>query len=187
MTFALVDLTDSPEALTALRVGDTPNVDIDEAWAPSFVGAMYYERRGKQESDKEGEPTIHNLHVRMISHGIEDAGTGSGNCALACYLALTDSTSKASATPTRQKASIQDPDDLAAATADVDINAEEAEKRSQQQYVFAVEQGLEMGRKCTIAVEVSVEEDEKGERRVSGVMLSGRCTFFTRGEIFGIH
>ena len=174
MTFCLVDLTDAPEVLTALRPSEAPTMTLDEEWNSGFCGAIYYERRGE---DKASEPTIYNMHVRMITHGVEDPGTGSGNCALACYLALA-----ASETSTKQEPkSAGGEEDLAAKTEKVKLDDKT------EGHVFAIEQGLEMGRKCTIAIEVDVKESEDGKRAVAGLILSGRCTFFTRGEIMGVY
>jgi predicted PhzF superfamily epimerase YddE/YHI9 len=174
MTFCLVDLTDAPEVLTALRAGEAPAMTLDEEWNSGFCAAIYYERRGE---DKGSEPTIYNMHVRMITQGIEDPGTGSGNCALACYLALA-----AGATgPKQEVKSASGEEDLASKTEKIKLGDKT------DHHVFAIEQGLEMGRKCTIAIEVDIKESEDGKRAVSGLILSGRCTFFTRGEIMGVY
>jgi predicted PhzF superfamily epimerase YddE/YHI9 len=160
MTFCLIDLTDAPEVLTALRAGEAPAMMLDEEWNSGFSGAIYYERRGE---DNASEPTIYNMHVRMITQGVEDPGTGSGNCALACYLAL----AAGSRSPKEElKIKLND---------------------KNEHHVFAIEQGLEMGRKCTIAIEVDIKEGEDGKRAVTGLILSGRCSFFTRGEILGVY
>ena len=174
MTFCLVDLTDAPEVLTALRAGEAPKMTLDEEWNSGFCGAIYYERRGE---DKAGEPTIYNMHVRMITQGIEDPGTGSGNCALACYLAL-----KAGDTSVDQEAkSAEGEEDLAAKTEKIKLD------NKTEHHVFAIEQGLEMGRKCTIAIEVDIKEKQNGQRAIAGLILSGRCTFFARGELLGVY
>ena len=178
MTFCLVDLTDAPDVLTALRAGQAPAMELDEGWKPSFCGALYYERSGE---DNSAEPAIHKLHVRMITQGVEDPGTGSGCCALACYLALAASEAK----PVHQiepagKAN-NGSEDLAAKTEKIKLGGKT------ERHVFAIEQGIEIGRKCTIAVEVDIKEDDGGNRSVAGIILSGRCTFFTRGEIMGTY
>jgi predicted PhzF superfamily epimerase YddE/YHI9 len=163
MTFCLVDLTDAPEVLTSLRAGEAPAMTLDEGWNSGFCGAIYYERRGE---DKAGEPTIYNMHVRMITQGLEDPGTGSGNCALACYLALAAGETSPKQEVKSEKIKLDD---------------------KTEHHVFAIEQGLEMRRKCTIAIEVDIKEDKGGKRAVVGLILSGRCTFFTRGEIMGVY
>lgn len=177
MTFCLVDLTDAPEVLTALRAGDAPKMELDEEWKPSFCGAMYYKRSGE---DMSGEPAIHKIQVRMITQGMEDPGTGSGCCALASYLAL--AASEASPTEDKSTEGTTTPgEDLAAKTDKIKLDGKT------ERHVFAIEQGIEMGRKCTIAVEVDIKGDDDGHRSVAGVILSGRCTFFTRGEIMGTY
>jgi predicted PhzF superfamily epimerase YddE/YHI9 len=113
----------------------------------------------------------------MITQGIEDAGTGSGNCALACYLALM-------AGEPRQKPEVKSTvGDGGLASRTEKIKLED----KTDHYVFAMEQGLEIGRKCTIAVEVDIKEADDGKREVSGLLLSGRATFFNRGEIMGVY
>lgn len=174
MTFCLVDLTDAPEVLTALRAGEAPAMTLDEEWDSGFCGAIYYERRGE---DKAGEPTIYNMHVRMITQGIEDPGTGSGNCALACYLAL----AAGETNPKQEVESASGEEDLASKTDKMKLGDKT------DHHVFAIEQGFEMGRKCTVAIEVDIKENEDGKRAVASLILSGRCTFFTRGEIMGVY
>ena len=174
MTFCLIDLTDAPEVLTALRAGEAPAMVLDEEWNSGFSGAIYYERRGE---DNASEPTIYNMHVRMITQGVEDPGTGSGNCALACYLAL----DAGRQSPKQQLKSAEREEDLAAKTEKIKLYDKS------EHHVFAIEQGLEMGRKCTIAIEVDIKEGEDGKRAVTGLVLSGRCSFFARGEIIGVH
>lgn len=174
MTFCLVDLTDAPDVLTALRAGEAPHMVLDGKWNSGFCGAIYYEKRGE---DKGGEPTIYNMHVRMITQGIEDPGTGSGNCALACYLAM----AAGETSQTQKVKSTGREGDLASKTEKMKLGDKT------HHYVFAIEQGLEMGRKCTIAIEVDIKETEDGKREVSGLLLSGRATFFSRGEILGVY
>jgi predicted PhzF superfamily epimerase YddE/YHI9 len=166
MTFALVDLTGAPEVMVALEVGKSPAVELDEEWGPSFAGALYYSRSNLAE--RNGEPAIHNIHARMITQGIEDPGTGSACCALACYLALTAEEPK--------KEGVEE---LAKLTAAVKLD------EKPEHHVFAIEQGVEMGRKCMIAVEVDVKTDQEGKRKIANVILSGRANLFLMGQILG--
>lgn len=187
MTFTLVDLTDSPELFAALNAAQAPEVELDQQWAPSFVGCLYYKILGRAE--KEGEPTIHNIQARMISHGLEDPGTGSACCALSCYLALQhkspasnrnggskDGEVTSDATPSSQHATA------------VEGIADGASKMSLEEkterVVFGMQQGVELGRVCTIAVEVDVKTDAAGVRHVANIVLSGRGAMFARGELF---
>lgn len=174
MTFCLVDLTDAPEVLLGLRAGEAPKMVLDEEWNSGFCGAIYYEKRGE---DQASEPTIYNMHVRMIAQGMEDPGTGSGNCALACYLALAPGETKVK----QGMKTTSGGEDLASKTEKMKL------EDKTEHHVFAIEQGLEMGRKCTIAVEVDIKETEDGKRAVTGLILSGRATFFSRGEILGVY
>ena len=161
MTFALVDLTDAPEVLAALKKGEDPEMVLDDGWAPSLKGCMYYKRKGVTEQGP-GEPVIVNLQCRMIAIGLEDPGTGSASCALACYLATVGKS-----------------EDLVAKTAGLKI-----EEGRVEHSIFAIEQGVEMGRKCTIAVEVDTKR-EGDEHKIQTVILSGRANFMLKGELMG--
>jgi predicted PhzF superfamily epimerase YddE/YHI9 len=188
MTFALIDLTDNPEIFGALQGGKSPEAELDEKWKPSFVGAMYY--RILARSEVEGEPAIHNISARMISHGIEDPGTGSACCALSCFLALggdqasrvNSEKSQSSSEDAQQDASTTGKveDDLSKKTADVKLAESKVERK-----VFGIQQGAEMGRLCTIAVEVDVKTDASGKQSIASVILSGRSMLMTRGELLG--
>lgn len=165
MTFALVDLTEAPELLKSLSVGHAPEVELDEEWKPSFIGALYYTRTAGKE--KVGEQPIHNIHARMITQGIEDPGTGSACCALACFLALGED-AKASGVTRLEKQ-----------TANLKL------EDKVEHLVYAIEQGVEMGRRCQIAVEVDVKRDAAGKREVSNVILSGRANIWAAGHLLG--
>ncbi|KIX02175.1 uncharacterized protein Z518_08114 [Rhinocladiella mackenziei CBS 650.93] len=171
MSFVLIDLTDNPEVFAALQAGKSPEVELDQDWSPSFVGGMYYKLLAKAE--QAGEPTIHNVQARMISHGIEDPGTGSACCALACYLAL-----NLPSEPKKPEAS--DPDDELAKKTE-ELKLEEKKERK----VFGIQQGIEMGRECVIAVEVDVKTDAGGKTSITNVILSGRANLQTKGELVG--
>lgn len=179
MTFALVDLTDAPEILAALQPGQAPEVELDREWSPSFVGCLFYKIVGLAEQD--GEPTIHNIQARMISHGIEDPGTGSACSALSCYLALNP---RPSAKPEKgevsdNSASADPVEKVEAKTKDLKI-----EERTERM-VFGIQQGIEMGRACTIAVEVDVKTDSDGKTSIANIILSGRGTVFSTGQLLG--
>jgi predicted PhzF superfamily epimerase YddE/YHI9 len=167
MTFALVDLTGAPEVMASLEAGKEPKVELDEEWSPSFVGALFYSQTLLAE--RAGEPPIHNIHARMIAQGMEDPGTGSACCALGCYLAW-------KAEEPKPKDGVED---LAKQTETVKLDDKP------EHHVFAIEQGVEMGRKCLIAVEVDIKKDQDGKRRVTNVILSGRSNLFLMGQILG--
>jgi trans-2,3-dihydro-3-hydroxyanthranilate isomerase len=183
MTFSLVDLTDVPEVMGALRAGESPAAELDEEWNVGLVGCLYYQREAIEE--REGEPAIHKIHQRMMVSGLEDSGTGSASCALGCYLALgmTDNPvgSVSMIRPSEQPNTDQADADIVKATKSLHLGAKGGH------FIFGIEQGVETGRKCQICVEVDINEDEEGHRAVASVMLSGRSTVMTKGEIVGIY
>jgi len=85
VTYVLVDFTSLPDLFGSLRAGNSPVVDLDNGWAPSFVGTMYY--RLLNSTTRQGMKTI-GLRVRMMAIGLEDPACGSGCCALGAFLAL---------------------------------------------------------------------------------------------------
>jgi predicted PhzF superfamily epimerase YddE/YHI9 len=182
MSFVLVDLTDNPEIFNSLQPAQSPEAELDPEWSPSFVGCMYYRVLAK--SEVAGEPAIHNIQARMISHGNEDPGTGSACCALSCFLAL-DSQSAAS----EVKSDTKEPapstgsaeTDLPKKTEGLKIGEESTERK-----VFGIQQGAEMGRLCTIAIEVDVKTRSDGSRTISNVILSGRSNMMLKGELIGL-
>jgi predicted PhzF superfamily epimerase YddE/YHI9 len=177
MTFTLVDLTDAPEVFAALRPGEAPEVELDRDWSPSFVGCLFYKIVGLAE--QEGEPTIHNIQARMITHGVEDPGTGSACCALACYLALN---SRSSPKPEKEEVSDSPADSVEKVEAKTkDLKIEQKTERM----VFGIQQGIEMGRACTIAIEVDVKTDSESKTSIANIILSGRGTVFSTGQLLG--
>lgn len=180
MTFALVDLTDAPEVFTALRPGQAPEADLDPDWTPSFTGCLFYRIVGLAEQD--GEPTIHNIQARMISHGIEDPGTGSACSALSCYLAL----NRRSARPAKKDSEVQK-DSPADSVEKVEAKTKDLKiEEKTERMVFGIQQGVEMGRACTIAVEVDVKTDSEGKTSIANIILSGRGTVFSTGQLLGM-
>lgn len=187
MSFVLVDLTDAPDILGSLKPSEAPDYELDAQWSPSFQGALYY--KWKDSMHQEGEPTIHAIQARMISQGVEDSGTGSACCALACYLAtdeMKDLKPRVKVEPAeegdvedelakkKEEAKLEDPEKS-------DRNYKEKEKF--ERHVYAIQQGVEMGRLCTIAVEVDLKAEEDGSKSIANVTLSGRVNFFARGEL----
>lgn len=168
IAFSLVDLTDAPEVMAAVKVGESPVAKLDEEWNVGLLGCLYYQRYGVEES--EGEPAIHKIHQRMVIHGVEDPGTGSASCALGCYLAL-----KIENDASQTNAGIM------AGTKSLNLGA------TKEHYVFGIEQGVEMGRKCQICVEVDIAKNEDGHRAVNRVMLSGRSAIVTKGEFLSVY
>ncbi|RVX67304.1 hypothetical protein B0A52_09342 [Exophiala mesophila] len=188
MTFTLVDLTNRPELFADLNAAPAPEVELDQPWSPSFVGCLYYKILGRAE--KEGEPTIHNIQARMISQGREDPGTGSACCALSCYLALQHQESASPENDGKKDGeATSDATSSARHATTVEGIADGASKMSlehkTERVVFGIQQGIELGRVCTIAVEVDVKTDAAGVRHVANIVLSGRGVMFARGELFG--
>ncbi|CEI63403.1 unnamed protein product [Fusarium venenatum] len=87
VTYVLVNLTNQPDNFTAIQPGPSPVVPLDDQWAPSFVGVMYYRILNEQNEDGR---KVFDLRVRMIAINLEDPACGSGGCSLAAYLALQD-------------------------------------------------------------------------------------------------
>ncbi|KAK5074996.1 hypothetical protein LTR64_001201 [Lithohypha guttulata] len=175
MTFALIDLSDAPDILGALKTSEAPECELDAEWAPSFTGALYYKRLDSLVQDK--EPTIHTIQARMIAQNIEDPGTGSACCALAGYLATNE---MKDLEPKAKEASSED-DDLTKKTEE--IRLEDKKESSHERHVYAVQQGVEMGRLCTIAVEVDLEIQADGSKKIVNITLSGRANFFASGQL----
>ena len=176
MTFALVDLTDAPDVLGALKRSEAPEYELDTDWSPSFKGALYYKRG--EAMVQENEPTIHAIQARMITQGMEDPGTGSACCALAGYLAtseMKDFVAEATQETTEE--------DLAKKTEEVKLEDKPKEGSKRERHVYAIQQGVEMGRNCTIAVEVDLLIRDDGSKKIANVTLSGRANFFAKGEL----
>ncbi|KAF5644411.1 phenazine biosynthesis [Fusarium sp. NRRL 25303] len=85
VTYTLVDMSDQEDLFIRVAAGKSPVTELDDGWAPSFTGTMYY-RRGVVSLDN--GVRVENLRVRMIGIGLEDPATGSACCSLAAYLAL---------------------------------------------------------------------------------------------------
>lgn len=64
VTYVLADLTERPDVFSNIAAGESPTIDLDEGWSPSFVGTMYYRQ---VESRTEGDTAVWNLRVRMIA------------------------------------------------------------------------------------------------------------------------
>ena len=182
VAFSLVDLTEAPEVFARVKAGQAPAATLDTDWGSGLVGCLYYVRRMCEE--KEGEVTLQKIRQRMIVSGIEDPGTGSAGCALACYLALHQPCSDHA--PDQHDRGVKDKVPTSESSLEdkfqsIDIKS----KKEKESHVFGIEQGVEMGRKSMMCVEVDIIENEAGERVISRVLLSGRAVFVSRGELFG--
>jgi len=184
MTFALVDLTEAPETLAALKPSEAPEIELDSEWSGSFTGALYYKKHNP--IVQENEPTIHTIQARMITQNIEDPGTGSACCTLACYLALDEMRAlKPRSKPETTKQEGDEETELVSKTKDVKLEETKSSTNTPkfERHVYAIQQGVEMGRLCTIAVEVDLKTAEDGSKSIVNVTLSGRACFFARGEL----
>lgn len=177
MTFALVDLSDAPEVLGALKVSDSPDYELDEDWEPSFKGTLYY--KSLDSMVQENEPTIHTIQARMITQNSEDPGTGSACSALACFLA----TNEMKDLQLQTKEGPVEVEDLAKRTQEVKLEDEPQKDTKRERHVYAIQQGVEMGRLCTIAVEVDLSVHSDGSKKIANVTLSGRTNFFATGQL----
>lgn len=178
MTFAYVDLTDAPEVLGSLQKSEAPDMKLDAEWSPSFTGVLYY--RKKEAMTQPSEPTIHTVQARMITQNMEDPGTGSACTGLACYLAMHESAPGQSV-----REHVTSEDEIVSRTEGVKIGTDDgaSERPKLERHVYAIHQGLEMGRPCMIAVEVDVAIQADGTKKIANVALSGRANFFAKGEL----
>lgn len=199
MTFSLVDMTGAPDLLAAVKAGEAPKAAADSGWDDGLVGCLYYESLEREA--KGAEPPIQRIHQRMIEGGIEDPGTGSASCALACYLALNQPWENPEGTDHEKTAKVNNgqeaqkderPDiEKGSGIAMSDTIEEKGKTLSlndkKKRFVFAMEQGAEVQRRCQICVEVDIIKDEQGNKTISSVILSGRSCMVLRGEILGIY
>jgi PhzF family phenazine biosynthesis protein len=86
VTYTLVDFTNQPGLFAAIAAGPSQVTELDEGWAPSFTGVMYY--RVLSDHYVEEGKKAQQLRIRMVAIGLEDPACGSGSCALGAYLAL---------------------------------------------------------------------------------------------------
>lgn len=85
MSFIFVELPDLSTLGRASRILANSTYDVlllDEGWQSGLIGTMYLVSLGVDESGR------HKYRTRMFADGMEDPGTGSASCALACWLAL---------------------------------------------------------------------------------------------------
>lgn len=85
VTYTLVEMTEQEELFASVAAGKCQETELDEDWAPSFTGTLYY-CRGKISMSPRRR--VEHLRVRMIAIDLEDPATGSACCSLAAYLAL---------------------------------------------------------------------------------------------------
>ena len=160
--YILVDVTEVPEALGALEVTRVvPDLDGDRA-AP--VSMVWYVQ--EDDDKREGEPSIGNVHCRVFGSGWEEDCSGNAACAVAASIA------------TRKHESI------VKGVEELSVEAKDSKDRLERK-VFGVQQGGLAGRPSTTAVEVDVKVEADGTKRLSSIIVSGRCNFNSKGELLG--
>ena len=160
--YILVDLTDVPEALQALEVTRlVPELDGGKE-AP--VSMVWYVQ--EDDNRRDSEPSIGNVHCRVFGHGWEEEGSGNAACAVAASITL------------------QKHESIVKGVEQLSVEAKEGKDKLERK-VFGVQQGELAGRPSTTAVEVDVKVEEDGTRRLSSIIVSGRCNFHSKGELLG--
>ena len=202
MHFILVDVSAAPTMLAALTpspgaaksLDDHINLDDEPGWGASgfqtgLVGSVWYIRGRKDEV--KGEATIENLRCRVFGDvsAWEEEGLGSAAAALGGWLSV-DGANKTEANPSAEELSeqveaLKVEDSAVDAEGGAEVTPIQSAKDRVERKVFGVQTGVEMGRNSTIAVEVDVLVDKGGKRRLSGMVVSGRANFETKGELLG--
>lgn len=144
---------------------------LDAEWRTGFHGRYFYVllERDERIAEAELEPANgnakpshrHRVQARMIS-GVEDPATGSAACALAGYLAL------------QQEFSYQG--ECVALEAGEELREAEWTER------FEIVQGVEMGRRSEIGVEVLLAI-EMGRQVVRRIRLRGQAVVVMMGSL----
>jgi predicted PhzF superfamily epimerase YddE/YHI9 len=174
MTFVLVEL-DNLEALDlATLAGKSLQLrGLDEGWDTGFVGTYFYVYTGQSEK---GASTV---HTRMIEGTRESSATGSAATDLAAYLSLT-SKSKRGATTLRARMIEGPMEDPATGSAASDLAAYLSLKKgsSNEMLSYEIVQGVEMGRRSEIFIDVEMGKDD-----ISKVFLEGGAVRVMEGRL----
>ncbi|KAK8151168.1 hypothetical protein IWX90DRAFT_63619 [Phyllosticta citrichinensis] len=155
MTFALIEV-DSLATLNAVATGSfSVDVPLDKDWDQSFVALYFYFR---QADSTDG---TRNLRTRMVEGTLEDPATGSAASALACYLSLVDH------------------------HAGGDDEGGGGGGAPGQTLKYRILQGVEMGRKSDIGVELTLAPPTAANRprAVETVVLSGSAVRIMEGNL----
>ena len=203
MHFVLVDVSVAPNMLAALTPSPGAAKSLDEhialdaepgwggsAFKSGLLGSVWY-IRGKKDEVK-GEATIENLRCRVFGDisAWEEEGLGSAAGALGGWLAVAGAEKAESATSAEGLA-----DDVKAlkvedggkdAEGGAEVTPTQSAKDKVERKVFGIQTGMEIQRNSTIAVEIDVLVDKGGNRRLGGMVVSGRANFETKGEILGV-
>ena len=160
--YILVDLTNVPEALGALEVTRlVPELDGEKVASVSMV--WYVE---EDDDKREGEPSIGNVHCRVFGKGWEEDCSGNAACAVAASIAMRRN------------------ENIVKGVEQLSVEVKDGKDKLERK-VFGVQQGGLAGRPSTTAVEVDVKVEEDGTRRLSSIIVSGRCNFNSKGELLG--
>jgi hypothetical protein len=206
MHFLLIDVTRTPQILSVLTAapGASKNIDslgleIDgdpasgwgsDALRKGFVGAVWYVRGKKDE--KEGEATIENVRTRVFGdvNGWEEEGLGSAAGVVAGWLAVGAGVKNGGKGLVEGVSRLKVEGEEENATGKVggtqsrgEVEGTSAKERIERK-VFGIQQGVEIGRNSTIAVEVDVKVDGDG-KEIASMVISGRANFETKGELLG--
>ena len=160
--YILVDVTEVPEALTALEV--TRLVPDKDSGKDSPVSMVWYVQ--EDDDNREGEPSIGNVHCRVFGRGWEEDCSGNAACIVAASI------------------SMRKHESIVKGVKELSVEAKDSKDRLERR-VFGVQQGGLAGRPSTTAVEVDVKVEEDGTRRLSSIIVSGRCNFNSKGELLG--
>lgn len=164
MAFVLVDL-DSIEALgrgvtQSREMIDIHNVGLHKEYQPSFLGAYFFVVESAR-VNAEGVQTLE-IRARMFCADVpEDPATGSAACTLAGYLSVERRSDAKDSIPWKS------------------LITEEAVSRTR--YRYEITQGVEMGRKSVIAVEVVMKDPQGSE--IDQLLLSGQAVKVMEGRL----
>ena len=164
LCFALVDL-DSIDALgrgvvQTREMTEIHDRGLDKDWQPAFMGAYYFVVHDAKTS-ADGIHTL-NIRTRMFCHDVpEDPATGAAACTLAGYLSIR-----------RRQPMDQDAPWMSHAL---------VETASQTKYRYEILQGVEMGRKSSIVVEVIMKSAQGTE--IDQIKLQGQAIKVMEGKL----
>ena len=193
MTFVLTDLTAIPSLLPRLvKEAHPPQVQLDEGWTDSFVGHYFY-CEIPEEAAAAGGPGIgaaaEGLKKMSLKEGESEGGeekAAAGKSA-SSKPSFPEASSSSSAEPTihrvRARMFSEGVEDAATGSAACTYAAWSSLQRggAGKTHVFAIEQGVEMGRKSQICVEVKLDAKGTG---LEVVRLSGQAVLCSEGKLF---
>ena len=215
MHFILVDVSLAPNMLgiltsspgAAKSLDESVRLDDEVGWGAEalkegYLGTAWFVR-GKKDV-VQGEATIENLRCRVFGDvsGWEEEGLGSGAAVVGGWLSLlgdgNESASEATGDSLAEevkKLKVQDEEETqtdpsrdAEGGAEItpkQTRSQPGEKEKVERKVFGIQTGMEIYRNSTVAVEVDVAVGKDGQRRLGGMVISGRANFEAKGELLG--